>query len=81
MLHEIDKLTPIIYELKHYEELAQALEKGDAHIHIDSGRGTMGFGLSEQLKGKVEKAIHSIVAVEVRRLQKQLAQQLRGLNG
>lgn len=80
MIHEIDKLTPLIYELKHYEEMAKALETNETSIRIRGSRDTMEYGLTDQVREKAQKAIHSIVAVEVRRLQKKLARAFRGLN-
>ena len=78
MIHEIDKITPLIDDLKYYEELAESLERGKAiTIHLNS----VECLLSNEMIDRVKKDVHSIIAVEVKKLQKELAKALRGLNG
>lgn len=78
MIHEIDKITPLIDDLKYYEELAESLERGKTiTIHLNS----VECLLSDEMRDKIQKDFHSIIAVEVKNLQKELARALRGLNG
>lgn len=79
MIHEIDKLTPLIDDLKYYEQIAESLERGKTiTIHLDNGTECL---LNEEMRDRVQKDFHSIVAVEVKNLQKKIARALRGLNG
>lgn len=80
MIPETSKITPLIDELKHYEDMAQALETKDVAIHINRERGLMEYGLSEQLRNKAQKAIHSLVVSEIKRLQRELKAKLKDIN-
>ena len=79
MIHEIDKLTPLIDDLKYYEQIAESLERGKTiTIYLNNGTECI---LNEEMRDRVQKDFHSIVAVEVKNLQKEIARALRGLNG
>ena len=79
MLTETNKLTPLIDELRHYEDVLTRLEKNNVLIHIGTPT-QMDIGLSEELYEKIRKDMYSIITAEVKRLQREFKDKLKDIN-
>ena len=79
MLTETNKLTPLIDEIRHYEDALTRLEKNEVLIRIGTPT-QMDIGLSEELCEKIRKDMYSIITAEVKRLQREFKEKLKDIN-